>query len=80
MASSVLADRALDVTSDTCPMTYVRTRLALERMRPGEVLAVRLRGPDASRNVPRSARRHGHDVLSQEDQADGTVLLLLRRG
>ena len=34
-------------------MTFVRTKLKLERMRPGEVLSVRLRGEEPLRNVPR---------------------------
>ena len=60
-------------------MTYVRARLALDRMAPGQVLAVRLRGGDAATNVPRSAVRQGHEVLSQDWQDDGSVLLLLKR-
>ena len=74
-----MADTALDVTADLCPMTYVRTRLALDRMNPGQILAVRLRGEDAARNVPNSAVRQGHTVLSQTAAPDGTVLLLLRK-
>ena len=60
-------------------MTYVRTRLALDRLNPGQVLAVRLRGADAARNVPAAAMRQGHAVLSQDAAPDGSVLLLLRK-
>ena len=60
-------------------MTYVRTRLVLDRMAPGGILEVRLRGADAVRNVPDAAARQGHEVLSQHPQEDGTMLLLLRR-
>ena len=45
----------IDITSDICPMTFVRTRLALDRMTPGETLLVRLRGEEPLRNVPRTA-------------------------
>ena len=61
-------------------MTYVRTRLALDRLATGQVLSVRLRGEDPALNVPRAALRQGHAVLSQTVQTDGTVVLLLRRG
>ena len=61
-------------------MTYVRTRLALDEMAPGQVLAIRLRGSDAARNVPASAIRQGHRVLLQQEGDDGTVLLVLSRG
>jgi len=73
-------DRELDITGELCPMTFVRTRLALDRMRPGETLLVRLRGEEPLRNVPRTAREQGHEVLSLETGADGVSVLLLRRG
>ena len=74
------ADQVLDITNDTCPMTFVRTRLALERMQPGMVLLVRLRGEEPLRNVPRTAVEQGHAVLSLETGSDGIALLRLRRG
>ena len=73
-------DRVLDITREICPMTFVRTRLALDRMSPGQILLVTLKGAEPAANVPRSARELGHDVLSEETAADGTVLLRLRRG
>ena len=80
MCSTAAADAALDVTSDICPMTYVRVRLLLDRLSPGQTLAVRLRGEEAARSVPASAQRQGHAVLSQSESGDGTILLLLRKG
>ena len=54
---------AIDITGEVCPMTFVRTKLKLERMRSGEVLSVRLRGEEPLRNVPRAARDEGHIIL-----------------
>ena len=59
-------------------MTFVRTRLALDRMAPGQILLVRLRGEEPLRNVPRTAREQGHEVLSLDTDADGVATLLLR--
>lgn len=72
--------REIDITRDLCPMTFVRTRLALDRMAPGEILLVRLKGQEPLRNVPRTATEQGHEVLSLESDADGISLLLIRRG
>ena len=80
MTTAQEADQVLDITNDTCPMTFVRTRLALERMQPGMVLLVRLRGEEPLRNVPRTAVEQGHAVLSLDTGADGIALLRLRRG
>ncbi len=72
-------DLQIDITAETCPMTFVRTRLALDHLRSGQVLSVRLRGEEAARNVPRTCAEQGHGVLSQVLDANGTTLLLLRR-
>ncbi|WP_428542849.1 sulfurtransferase TusA family protein [Rhodopila sp.] len=72
--------RELDITSDICPMTFVRTRLALDRLNPGETLLVSLRGEEPLRNVPRSLAEQGHEVLSLETDPAGISRLLIRRG
>ncbi len=61
-------------------MTFVRTRLALDRLRPGDTLLVKLKGDEPRLNVPRTAREQGHEVLSIETGPDGVSRLRLRRG
>lgn len=73
------ADATLDITRETCPMTYVRTRLALDRLASGQILDVRLKGTDPLANVRATARQQGHQVLGEVAGADGTTLLRLRR-
>ncbi|HEX3573682.1 MAG TPA: sulfurtransferase TusA family protein [Rhodopila sp.] len=72
--------REIDITSDICPMTFVRTRLALDKLAPGETLLVKLKGEEPLRNVPRTAMEQGHEVLSLETDTNGISLLLIRRG
>jgi tRNA 2-thiouridine synthesizing protein A len=75
---SIQADHDIDITGEVCPMTFVRTKLRLERMQPGETLAVRLRGDEPLRNVPRAAKDEGHAILGIE--ADGDVhIVTIRR-
>lgn len=71
-------DRQIDITGEICPMTFVRTRLALDGMRSGEVLLVRLRGEEPLRNVPRSAEQLGHRELHRETDAEGATLVWLK--
>lgn len=75
-----IADQELDITSEICPMTFVRTRLMLDRMQPGQVLFVRLRGEEPRINVPLTATEQGHTVLAIETDSDGITRLWLRRG
>jgi tRNA 2-thiouridine synthesizing protein A len=52
----------LDLTGVLCPMNWVRARLALERMEPGERLELVLDAGEPIESVPRSAREEGHEV------------------
>jgi tRNA 2-thiouridine synthesizing protein A len=65
---------ALDITELRCPMTWVRTKLELERLPVGEVLVVTCPPGEALENVPRSAAEAGHDVT-----VDGAVVRIVRR-
>ena len=80
MTDKKAADQELDISNEVCPMTFVRTRLVLDRMAPGETLLVRLKGDEPLRNVPRTAREQGHEIISLEMGSDGISRLLLRRG
>ncbi len=59
-------------------MTFVRTKLRLERMRSGEVLSVRLRGEEPLRNVPRAARDEGHIILGIVPAGDDHIVTIRR--
>jgi tRNA 2-thiouridine synthesizing protein A len=80
MNSVMTADREIDITRDVCPMTFVKTRIALDRLSSGQTLLVRLRGEEPLRRVPRTAVEQGHIVLEQRLEPDGSTLLLLRKG
>ena len=65
---------ALDLTGVVCPLNWVKTRLALEELGPGEELEVRLDAGEAIESVPRSAREEGHAVT-----VNGTVVRIVKR-
>ncbi|QJE74380.1 sulfurtransferase TusA family protein [Aerophototrophica crusticola] len=77
-------DQFLDITSQVCPMTFVRAKLAIERMTAGQIIEIRLNSGEPLVNVPRSLAEQGHEILSvaQESSAAGTGVhrLLVRRG
>jgi TusA-related sulfurtransferase len=75
---SIQADHDIDITGEVCPMTFVRTKLRLERMQSGETLAVRLRGDEPLRNVPRAARDEGHAILAIEADGDARIVIIRR--
>jgi TusA-related sulfurtransferase len=81
---AIAVDARLDITGETCPLTFVRTKLLLEKMRPGAIVEVRLKGAEPLENVPKAVRDHGHEVLSLTPESDsggetGIHRLLVRR-
>lgn len=66
------ADYYLDITGEVCPLTFVRTKLLIERMAPGETALVLLRGSEPLSNVPRAVAGQGHDVLELQPLAGDT--------
>lgn len=76
-------DYTLDITGEVCPLTFVKTKLLIEKMRPGQVAELRLKGAEPLGNVPRSVRELGHDILSMEPEvgeaADGIHRLRIRK-
>jgi len=65
-AENVEALEEIDLRGVICPYNFVKTKLKLEGMLPGDVLAVILDEGDPIRNVPQSIRNEGHPVLRQE--------------
>jgi TusA-related sulfurtransferase len=61
-------DRFLDITDEVCPMTFVKTRILIERMAVGEIAEVRLTGEEPLKNVPESVAELGHAILSLEPE------------
>jgi TusA-related sulfurtransferase len=64
-----MTDYIIDITSDLCPITFVKTKLMIEKMQVGDRLEVRLKGGEPLTNVPRSVTALGHQLLSVTAEA-----------
>ena len=73
----------LDISTEVCPMTFVRTKLFIERLKGGETLQIRLKGKEPLINVPKSINELGHDILEllpeTADDPAGPYLLTIRK-
>jgi tRNA 2-thiouridine synthesizing protein A len=63
MASEPSVDKELNLQGEVCPYTFVKSKLALEVMQPGQVLRVIVDNDESAANVPRSMQNEGHGVL-----------------
>jgi TusA-related sulfurtransferase len=55
--------KLLDITRDHCPMTFVKTKIELSKLNPGDILEVHLTEGEPLENVPKSATEQGFKVL-----------------
>ena len=70
-----MSTATLDLTGVVCPLNWVKAKLALEELEPGEELVVLLDPGEPIESVPRSAREDGHEV-----RLDGTIVTIVKRG
>jgi len=68
----------LDLRGLLCPLTWAKTRYALQKLQPGGTLVVVLDHRPAVPDIRRNAEELGHEVLSATE-ADGVWELRLRR-
>ena len=56
-------DQELNLKGKICPYTFIESMLALEEMKPDEVLRVIVDYPPAVCDVPRSLKNEGYEIL-----------------
>lgn len=74
-----MADYFLDITDKVCPMTFVKTKLMVERMQVGETAEVRLKSGEPLENVPKALMELGQEVVSLTEEEPGIWRLALRK-
>jgi TusA-related sulfurtransferase len=79
MEEDFKADRTLDIRGQVCPLTFVRAKLAIEKMALGEVLEIIVDHPPAAVSVPRSLEHEGQTVLGVERVGDAQWHLFVRK-
>ena len=62
-----------------CPVTFVKTKVALEELDEGQILAVHMNDGEPVQNVPRSVKDEGHEILKLIGNEDGTWDLIVRK-
>jgi TusA-related sulfurtransferase len=75
--SSPGAPAPIDLRGVACPMNWVKTRIALERLGEGDVLEVLLAEGEPAESVPRSAAEEGHRVVAVEPLGAGAGVRLV---
>ena len=75
-----MANYKLDITKEHCPMTFVKTKIELAKLKEGDTLEVLLTEGEPLENVPRSAGEQGFKVLSvTPSDVKGTHLIVIQK-
>jgi TusA-related sulfurtransferase len=78
VSSLLTPDAQLDLRGTPCPINFVRTKLRLEQMNPGDLLEVWLDPGEPIEQVPDSLTMSGYQVEKITD-CSGYFSLLVRR-
>ena len=59
--------KEIDLLDEICPMTFVKTKLAIERINQGERIKVFFNSQEAKTNVPKSLSEVNHKIIAIKD-------------
>ena len=74
------APEPLDLRGLLCPLTWTKTRAALQRLPAGRAIAVRVDHRPAVPDLRRNTEALGHEVVSTREITAGVWELVLRKG
>lgn len=69
----------LDITKYTCPLTFVKVKIELSKMDPGDILEVLLTDGQPLKNVPRSCEEQGYKVLDISHKEDDVYKVTIEK-
>ncbi|MEE9594353.1 MAG: sulfurtransferase TusA family protein [Candidatus Hydrothermarchaeales archaeon] len=79
MSHHTTADRTLDCVGLYCPEPVFRTREEIDRLDVGDVLEVIADDPASEEDIPRWAKRTGHELIDMQKEGD-QIYFLVRKG
>jgi TusA-related sulfurtransferase len=77
---SIKADNFVDITDVVCPITFVKTKVALEEIDNEQVLEIKMNCGEPIMNVPRSLKDEGHKVIQVVNNHDSTYTVFVQKG
>ena len=57
----------IDITKDKCPITFVKTKIALEKLLPHQYLAVLIKKGEALEGMPSSLKELGYEIDKKKE-------------
>ncbi len=80
MSETPETNQEIDLRGEVCPYTFVKSKLALEEMSPGQVLGIIVDHEPATKNVPRSMENEGNEIIGVDKLNDSDWKIVVRKG
>ena len=75
-----MATYNINITKEHCPMTFVKTKIELSKLKEGDELHVLVSEGEPLENIPKSSEEQGYKVLSvNETDVKGTHLIVIQK-
>ncbi len=73
-------DKTINIKGEICPYTFVKSKLAIEELKSGQILEIILDHQPATENVPRSMSNEGNKILEVKklNNTDWRILIKKR--
>ena len=65
----------LDITMDSCPITFVKTKIALEKLKVGQSLEVHINAGEALEGLPESLKELGFTITKKKQITNSSFSL-----
>ena len=69
----------LNLKGEVCPMTFVKTKLAIEKLNSGEKLKVIFNSSEAKINVPKSLKELNYKVITINDVDKNNFYIIVEK-
>ena len=71
--------KKINLLDEVCPMTFVKTKLALEKIKAGERIKVIYNSQEAKTNVPKSLNELNHKIITIKDINKETFYIIVEK-
>lgn len=75
----IQSDETIDIRDAVCPMTFVKTKAAIDELEIGQILEVLMNDGEPAENVPRSMKEEGQQVLRLEKTDEGAYRMFVKK-
>ena len=70
---------SIDIRGEQCPRTFVKAKLALEKIELGSILNILLDNTSALENLPRAFMYQGQEYIETKRLSDSEWVIRIRR-